>query len=103
MSRRGRTTTSDNRDDARRRSILQAQTPPAQASFDIDPLEHDHITQAVSQLSAAQAEAIRLAYYTGMTHTEIATHLNEPVGTVKSRLSAALRALRTILGGEVNQ
>lgn len=60
---------------------------------------HDSLTA----LTAPQQEAIRLAYYEGLTHEEIAHVLNEPVGTVKSRISSALRRLRTVLAGGDNQ
>ena len=54
----------------------------------------------IARLSAAQQQAIRLAYYEGLTHEQIAQRLGEPVGTVKSRLSNALRTMRTLLQGE---
>jgi RNA polymerase sigma-70 factor (ECF subfamily) len=40
---------------------------------------------------------VRLAYYRAMTLSEVASQLQIPVGTVKARLSAALRALRRSL------
>jgi RNA polymerase sigma-70 factor, ECF subfamily len=62
-----------------------------------DPIERERIAQAIAELTPVQAQTIDLAYYRGMTHAEIAQKLGEPVGTVKSRLSAALRALRRSL------
>ncbi|HET6895127.1 MAG TPA: sigma-70 family RNA polymerase sigma factor [Candidatus Baltobacteraceae bacterium] len=58
------------------------------------------MAQSIARLSAAQQQAICLAYYEGLTHEQIAQRLGEPVGTVKSRLSNALRTLRTLLQGE---
>jgi len=54
----------------------------------------------LSHLNDAQQQAVRLAYYEGFTHEQIAQRLGEPLGTVKSRLSNALRLLRTLLGSE---
>jgi RNA polymerase sigma-70 factor (ECF subfamily) len=60
------------------------------------------VQRALERLSDAHRQAIRLAYFAGLTHEEIAQRLREPVGTVKSRLSNALRTLRTILREEAN-
>lgn len=65
-----------------------------------DPIERERIARALAALTPLQAKAIDLAYYRGLTHVEIAAMLDEPLGTVKSRLSAALRALRRALDVE---
>lgn len=52
------------------------------------------VESALSQLGEIQRQSIELAYYGGLTHVQIARRLNEPVGTIKSRLSSALRRLR---------
>ncbi len=88
------------RDDARRRALLAEQPQPAISTLDADPFEHAHVKAALSTLSEAQMQTIELAYYRGMTHTEIAAKLDEPVGTIKSRISNALRTLREALGKE---
>jgi len=56
------------------------------------------ITNALATLSPAQRAAIELAYYGGLTQTEIARELNEPVGTIKSRTRDAMERLRKALG-----
>lgn len=88
------------RNEARRARIIEATQRPSEASFDPDPVERDRIARAVGALTPGQNETIRLAYYRGMTLAEIARELNEPIGTVKSRLAAALRALRRTLVDE---
>jgi RNA polymerase sigma-70 factor, ECF subfamily len=62
-----------------------------------DPIERARVARAVASLTPVQAKAIDLAYYRGMTHSEIAVMLDEPLGTVKSRIAGALRALRRAL------
>ena len=62
-----------------------------------DPIERERIARAVAQLTEAQAVVIRLAYFRAMTLSEVASQLQIPIGTVKGRLSAALRALRRSL------
>ncbi|MEZ4646460.1 MAG: RNA polymerase sigma factor [Chloroflexota bacterium] len=56
--------------------------------------EWQRVQTAVSQLPPLQRAAILLRYHEGMSLLDIATALDIPVGTVKSRLSLALRALR---------
>jgi RNA polymerase sigma-70 factor, ECF subfamily len=60
-----------------------------------DPiLERSRIADALASLNAAQRETLELAYFNGLTHEQIAQRMQEPLGTVKSRLSTGLRALR---------
>ena len=49
----------------------------------------------LSQLPAAQREALHLSYYCHMTHREIATTTGIPLGTVKTRLELAMQKIRT--------
>ncbi len=52
------------------------------------------VASALSQLSPAHREVLTLAYYHGLSQSEISSRTNTPLGTVKSRTTAALRALR---------
>jgi RNA polymerase sigma-70 factor, ECF subfamily len=55
------------------------------------------VRAALDHLSAEQREIIELAYYSGMTQTEIAAHLSLPLGTVKTRTRLAMMKLRDAL------
>ena len=61
--------------------------------------EREQIRAALSQLGDAQREAIDLAFFGGLTQTEISEKLGAPLGTVKARIRRGLLALRDMLGG----
>lgn len=61
-------------------------------------LEAQRVRGAVSTLTDVQREAVELAYFGGYTHTEVATMLDVPVGTAKTRIRDGLIRLRDAMG-----
>ena len=55
------------------------------------------VRAVVEKLQPAQRQALELAYFEGLTHTEIARQTGEPLGTVKTRLRAAVELLKRAL------
>lgn len=58
------------------------------------------IDSALSELSPQQRQSIELAYFHGLTQTEISAYMQEPLGTVKSWMRAGMMKLRGIIGSE---
>lgn len=54
----------------------------------------EKVRGVLAQLPAEQRKALELAYFEGMTHTEIAGRTGEPLGTIKTRIRTGLLALR---------
>ncbi len=61
-------------------------------------MEARRVRQALGSLTEVQREALELAYFKGYTHTEVATMLDIPVGTAKTRIRDGLIRLRDTMG-----
>jgi len=60
----------------------------------------DAVRAALARLPAPDREALELAYFGGHTYSTVARMLNEPEGTVKSRIRRGLAKLRDLLAGQ---
>jgi RNA polymerase sigma-70 factor, ECF subfamily len=88
-------------DRLRRRACRPAATGEETRARSVVPLTELSLAVrgALSELSADQRCALELAYYEGLSHSEIATRLGRPLGTVKTWIRSALLELRRMLQG----
>lgn len=86
----------------RERKILSGTATAIHESSDGSPspaqlVDRVLLTDEVSRLAEPQRSIVRLAFYDGLTHGEIASYLRMPLGTVKSHIRRSLAQLRTRL------
>lgn len=85
----------------RREEALWADEPQTIAPIGCDRLESDErrpqVRLALGELPPDQRQAIELAFFEGLSHTQIAARLGAPLGTVKSRVLLGMRKLRQLL------
>jgi RNA polymerase sigma-70 factor, ECF subfamily len=55
------------------------------------------VASALETLPPEQREVIQLAFFSGLTHTELAAQLNQPLGTVKTRVRQGMMKIRELL------
>jgi RNA polymerase sigma-70 factor (ECF subfamily) len=59
--------------------------------------DHIGISKVLDQLSVDQRQVIDLVYFQGFTHSQVADDFNIPLGTVKTRIKAAMTKLRLLI------
>jgi RNA polymerase sigma-70 factor (ECF subfamily) len=78
-----------------------AERLPAAELTDVEAARRDEareVREALEQLPEEQGRVIELAYFGGLTHVQIASMLETPVGTVKGRMRLGLAKMRMTLG-----
>ena len=89
------------REDVRRADPLESAPEPADPRTAEDEaslgFQRRLVQEALSQLPPDQREALELGYYGGMTQSELAERLGQPLGTIKSRMFTGLSRLRDLL------
>lgn len=73
------------------------------SSFDaVDLLEKGKLVgEALNKLPSEQREALELAFFSGLTQSEIADHLREPLGTIKARIRRGMLKLKSLVDSEL--
>ena len=74
---------------------------PAVDSMVLSSEQVSRVRAALDELPLLQRAALELAYFEGLTHAEIADRLEQPLGTVKTRIRLAMLKLRDVLTGTV--
>lgn len=76
--------------------------PPAPAPLELAEQRRDRerVLDALGRLPAEQRRAVELAYFDGLTQSEIASETKEALGTVKTRIRLAMAKLADMLGAE---
>ncbi|CAN5489874.1 sigma-70 family RNA polymerase sigma factor [soil metagenome] len=87
---------------SRRRREEREHRHAAEAGYDLerevwDMAVADQVKEAIAALPQQERKAIELAYLGGHTYREVASLLDQPEGTIKSRIRAGLRRMRTEL------
>lgn len=87
---------------SRRQREVKEHRQRAEAGYDVehevwDLAVAEHVREALVDVPEDERKAIELAYFQGHTYREVALILNQPEGTVKSRIRAGMRRMRRSL------
>jgi RNA polymerase sigma-70 factor, ECF subfamily len=65
--------------------------------------QREIVKRALAELPEEQRRTLILAYFEGLTQSEIATRLDTPLGTIKTRMRSGMIKLRELLGDQMKQ
>ena len=78
----------------------EADPPPPAIPHSLEQTERIRLLSGPwKRLKPGERQALRLAYYSGLSQSEIAERLNRPLGTVKTWMRSGLQSLRSALEG----
>ncbi len=80
---------------------MQAMTSEAAPAAEVADQAH-LLQQALQVLTSDERQAIEAAYFSELTYVEVAARLQQPLGTIKTRIRSALSKLRRVLSTGVN-
>ncbi len=87
---------------ARRDRVYHHENQPVEHDSTLEAvhasMEARRVRQALASLTEVQREALELTYFSGYTHAEVATMLDLPLGTAKTRIRDGLIRLRDTMG-----
>ena len=92
----------------KKRSVSGDEQPPAEAAADPHDLlvlrdQAQSLRAALQTLTPDERLAIETTFFAGLTHAEAAARLNQPLGTIKTRIRSGLHKLRNVLTGEAGK
>src|SRR5580692_10196653 len=74
---------------------------PSPETLAIASQSNRSVSRALAAVPSEQRQALELAFFAGLSHSEIAERLGEPLGTVKTRIRRAVGTLRELLGSTI--
>lgn len=90
------------RDEVEQESLSFEQFDDKSSVDAVDAMEKGAMVRAaIAKLSPDQRQAIELAFFSGLTQTEIAERLGEPLGTIKARIRRGMMKLKDVISPQL--